>query len=279
MWTHGDLRSPGREFTRERSLRKKGPHGRPTSATIQSPPTFPGVQPAYPEDDEDEHKSLTPEERALARKRAKKQAKSAKRKALKSQEQPKNPRKREDRRREDEVAAIEASMAAASLKASEEGEEHEVNNQSQDRQQQRRRSSNTNAVRPAKPRKTSSSTQGGGGGLKSPKIGTEPEEALTPGGTKRGSPFPNTKTQAAYRQYNLEEGMHERAHDIDAQMKELAKYEQLSSESKSGRLAKGLEEIQRMSRERKQNEALRGVVDAAQERYEDEKLAKFYNLK
>ncbi|KAF3940276.1 hypothetical protein ABW19_dt0209823 [Dactylella cylindrospora] len=269
--THGDLRSASREFTRERSLRKKPPHRHTPSTSVQSPPADPGVQPSYGTDDE-EKKVLTKEEKVLARKKAKKVARAAKRKALKSQETPKNPRKREDRRREDEVAAVEASMAALKTsEVTEEGEREDSITVTQDRQ--RRRSSNTPS-RPAKPRKTSSSTQGGGGGLKSPKIGADDD--TPPSTIKRGG---NAKHAAALAQYHVEEGIHERSNDIDSQMAALAKLEAMSAESRGGKLARGLEVLEGRLRERKQNEALKGVVDAAQERYEDEKLARFYDLK
>ncbi|KAK6357640.1 hypothetical protein TWF718_001948 [Orbilia javanica] len=277
--THGDLRSPGREFARERSLRKKGPHRLTSSTTVQSPPVNPGLQPSYPsDDDEDKRKSLTPEERAKARKKAKKAAKAEKKKALKSQEAVKNPRKREDRRREDDLA--EAEIAALKIQEQPEAEQTgETPDPTNTTDRQRRRSSNALA-RPQKPRKTSSSNQGGNGGgaaIKSPKIGTDADEtsALNPG--KRG----NAKHVAAFTQYHVEEGMHvhERSGDIDFQMAALAKMEQLNERSRGGKLARGLEELEKRKMERKRDEALKGVVDTAQERYEDEKLAKLYGLK
>ncbi|EWC43925.1 hypothetical protein DRE_01277 [Drechslerella stenobrocha 248] len=271
--THGDLRSPGREFTRERSLRKKGPH-------------------QYPSDDEDKRKNLSPEERARARKKAKKIAKSEKKRALKAQEPVKNPRKREDRRREDEVAAVEASMAALQTP---DDHEHNADQQNQGGnngtstpERQRRRSSNTLATRPAKPRKTSTSNQSGSGssGLKSPKIGSsiaidDTATATMPTTTnKRSLPaHSGSKRAAAFTQYNVEEGLHERAHNIDLQMAALAKMEALRETSRPGKLARGLEELEKRKMERKQNEALKDVVAAAEERYEDEKVARLYGLK
>ncbi|KAF3190814.1 hypothetical protein TWF225_001785 [Orbilia oligospora] len=277
--THGDLRSPGREFARERSLRKKAPHRLASSNTVQSPPVHPGVQPTYPsDDDEDKRKILSPEERSKARKKAKKAAKAEKKKALKSQESVKNPRKREDRRREDDLA--EAEIAALKIQEQPEVEQtEETADTTNTIDRQRRRSSNALA-RPAKPRKTSSSNQGGSGGgatIKSPKIGTEADE--TPGTNlgKRG----NAKHVAAFTQYHVEEGMHvhERSGDIDFQMAALAKLEQLNERSRGGKLARGLEELEKRKMERKRDEALKGVVDTAQERYEDEKLARLYGLK
>ncbi|KAK6508922.1 hypothetical protein TWF481_003690 [Arthrobotrys musiformis] len=282
--THGDLRSPGREFARERSLRKKGPHRHTSSTTVQSPPVHPGVQPTYPsDDDEDKRKVLTPEERSKARKKAKKTAKAEKKKALKSQETVKNPRKREDRRREDDLA--EAEIAALKIQEQPEAEQtEETGDATNTPDRQRRRSSNALA-RPQKPRKTSSSNQGGAGAgagaggaaVKSPKIGTEADEAPTVNTGKRG----NAKHVAAFTQYHVEEGMHvhEKSGDIDFQMAALAKMEQLNEKSRGGKLARGLEELEKRKMERKRDEALKGVVDTAQERYEDEKLAKFYGLK
>ncbi|KAF3916752.1 hypothetical protein ABW20_dc0107402 [Dactylellina cionopaga] len=288
--THGDLRSPGREFARERSLRKKAPR-HASSSSIHSPATL-GTQPEYPSDDEEEkRKNMTPEERTKARKKAKKAAKADKRKALKSQESVKIPRKREDRRREDEVAAVEASMAAllttpetntVTSNTNEDGEQQrgDVAN-TPDRQ--RRRSSNT-LTRPAKPRKTSSSNQGTSGGgaaataaAKSPKIGVEADaDALN----KRSvAPHGNAKHQAAFRQYHVEEGIHERSNDIDSQMAALAQFEAMRELSRGGKLARGLEELEKRKMERKRDEALKGVVEAAQEKYEDEKLARLYGLK
>ncbi|EPS35775.1 hypothetical protein H072_10717 [Dactylellina haptotyla CBS 200.50] len=281
--THGDLRSPGREFARERSLRKKGPHRHTSSTSIPSTPTALSVQPQYPSEDEENKKNLTPEERTKARKKAKKTAKAEKRKALKSQETPKNPRKREDRRREDEVAAVEASMAA--LRTTDEGEDVQTQPSSADitttPDRQRRRSSNTLA-RPAKPRKTSSSGQAGAGsaggaGAKSPKLGVDPEDPANL--AKRGSPGYGNKQHAAFTQYHVEEGIHERSNDIDSQMAALAQFEAMRELSRGGKLARGLEELEKRKMKQKQNEALKGVVEAAQERYEDEKLAKFYGLK
>ncbi|KAJ6260006.1 hypothetical protein Dda_5651 [Drechslerella dactyloides] len=299
--THGDLRSPGREHARERSLRKKGPHrgsGHHTSAAAAhvAPPVDPGVQPQYPSDDEeDKRKSMTPEERARARKKAKKTAKAEKKRALKAQETVKIPRKREDRRREDEVAAVEASMASL-LRTTEDHEDGESQQQGDDAaaatnttnttststlsthdRQQRRRSSNTLPNRPAKPRKSSSGQVGSGSNsIKSPKIGTDPDDAsVTPGVAKRGG----AKHAAAFTQYNVEEGLHERAHDIDRQMAALAKMEIMGEKSRGGKLARGLEELEKRKMERKQNEALMGVVEAAQERFEDEQLARLYGLK
>ncbi|KAF3911023.1 hypothetical protein AA313_de0202738 [Arthrobotrys entomopaga] len=289
--THGDLRSPGREFARERSLRKKPAHRHSSSTSVPTAPATLGVQPQYPsDDDEDNRKNLSPEERSRARKKAKKVAKAEKRKALKSQETVKNPRKREDRRREDEVAAVEASMAA--LRTSEDNEDQgsqqqlhtEVTN-TPDRQ--RRRSSNALA-RPAKPRKTSSSNQGssnagggsGSGGstaVKSPKIGAD-ADADAPL-NKRGAPHGNAKQHAAFTQYHVEEGIHERSNDIDSQMAALAQFEAMRELSRGGKLARGLEELEKRKMKEKQNEALKGVVEAAQEKYEDEKLARLYGLK
>ncbi|KAF3901472.1 hypothetical protein ABW21_db0209472 [Orbilia brochopaga] len=298
--THGDLRSPGRESARERSLRKKAPHHRGSShhhsaaAAHTAPPVDPGVQPQYPSDDEeDKRKSMTPEERARARKKAKKTAKADKKRALKAQEPVKNPRKREDRRREDEVAAVEASMA--SLRTTDNQEEGEPQPQEEDAatstnttttpstlsthdRQQRRRSSNTLPNRPVKPRKTSSSGQAGSGSgsIKSPKLGTDADDAsVTSGTAKRGS----AKYAAAFTQYNVEEGLHERAHNIDSQMADLAKREALNEMTRGGKLARGLEELEKRKMERKQNEALKDVVEAAQVRYEDEQLARLYGLK
>ncbi|KAK6535920.1 hypothetical protein TWF281_000170 [Arthrobotrys megalospora] len=280
--THGDLRSPGREFARERSLRKKAPHRHTSSTSVQSPPVNPGVQPTYPsDDDEDKRKHLTPEERSKARKKAKKTAKAEKKKALKSQEAVKNPRKREDRRREDDIAAVEASMAALKTEEQPEGvQTEETGDVTTTQDRQRRRSSNALA-RPAKPRKTSSSTQGGGSGggaaVKSPKIGVEADEAASPTPGKRG----NAKHVAAFTQYHVEEGMHvhEKSNDIDFQMAALAKMEALNERSRGGKIARGLEELEKRKMERKRDEALKGVVDTAQERYEDEKLARLYGLK
>ncbi|KAK6532012.1 hypothetical protein TWF694_003175 [Orbilia ellipsospora] len=282
--THGDLRSPGREFARERSLRKKPAHRHSSSTSIPTTSTNLSVQPQYPsDDDEDNRKNLSPEERSKARKKAKKAAKAEKRKALKSQETVKIPRKREDRRREDEVAAVEASMAA--LRTSEDTEDREPQQQqlhgdvANTPDRQRRRSSNTLA-RPAKPRKTSSSTQGGGGAVKSPKIGTDADAADADAPlNKRGAPHGNAKQHAAFTQYHVEEGIHERSNDIDSQMAALAQFEAMRELSRGGKLARGLEELEKRKMKEKQNEALKGVVEAAQEKYEDEKLARLYGLK
>ncbi|KAK6362710.1 hypothetical protein TWF730_000166 [Orbilia blumenaviensis] len=278
--THGDLRSRGREFARERSLRKKGPHRHTSSTSVSSPPINPGVQPTYPsDDDEDKRKTLSPEERSKARKKAKKTAKAEKKKALKAQETVKIPRKREDRRREDDLA--EAEIAALKISEQPEGEYTEETGDATNTQDRQRRRSSNALARPPKPRKTSSSTQGGAAGgaaaIKSPKIGTEAEEASVPNVGKRG----NAKHVAAFTQYHVEEGIHvhETAGDIDFQMAALAKMEQLNEKSRGGKLTRGLEELEKRKMERKRDEALKGVVDTAQERYEDEKLARLYGLK
>lgn len=177
--THGDLRSPSREYTRERSLRKKS-HKHSSSAT-SIPATFlhPGSQP------------LTLDE---TEQNAKNKSKKDKKKREKEQETVTKVKKREDRRKSEvgDVAVMEEEMSRLGVAGKPENK-------------QRR----TSTSKPKHLRKGSNSHLVNMGGVVSSTTTTEP--------TRPAMTSPKQSNQ--HTQFSVSEGLHERSGDVDEQMK------------------------------------------------------------
>jgi len=66
----------------------------------------------------------------------------------------------------------------------------------------------------------------------------------------------------------VEEGLHERSGDLEAQIRRLAQKEAERESSKGAKLSRGIEEIEARRRNKRREEALRGVVEGAVEKWE-----------
>lgn len=231
--SHGDLRSPSREVTRERSLRKKS-HKHSSSSSSISKLTYPGSQPL----------PLDAQEKSV---------KTKSKKSTKKQETIEKSRKREDRRKSDTSdikpkanSDDEEDTAIANSFSTLDVHSRPPNRRSSSSQQRQSKQHN---------RKPSASS-------------ITKATTVSPPASPRPS-FSSPKQASQHTQFHVEEGIHERSGDLEAQVRRLAQKEAERVFSRGAKLSRGIEEIEARRREKRRDEALRGMVEGAVEKWEE----------